>query len=342
MARDDGGARWLLLIHQIPPQPGYFRAKVGRRLARMGAVAIKNSVYVAPRIESAQEDLQWLAREIVQDGGEATICAAGFIEGLRDDQVEQLFHVARDAEYAQVAEEARDLLARVPSAKRRVVDEARAGLEADLARVRKRLGEIVSIDFFGAPGRQIAESAVTMLEERVTRGRPEPATDGRPNPRAYKKRTWVTRKNIHVDRIACAWLIKRFIDPEATFRFVVGQGYKARKGEVTFDMFEADFTHVGDRCSFEVLVDAFVLRDPGLGPIAEIVHEIDVKDGKFARDEVPGVASLIAGLAVLHREDEKRVEVGSAIFEALFELYRRRRGHVERTQERPEREPRSR
>src|SRR5215471_19588669 len=108
------GARWLLLIHQIPPKPGYFRAKVGRRLSRVGAVAIKNSVYVLPQSDQTQEDLQWIAREIVQEGGEATLCDAGFIEGLRDEQVEQLFQTAREADYAQIAEEARELAAQVP------------------------------------------------------------------------------------------------------------------------------------------------------------------------------------------------------------------------------------
>src|SRR5215208_4449807 len=98
--------RWLLLIHQIPPKPAYFRAKVGRRLARSGAVAIKNSVYALPVNEQTQEDLQWIAREIVAEGGEATICRASFVEGLRDEQVRALYQSARESDYVEISEEA--------------------------------------------------------------------------------------------------------------------------------------------------------------------------------------------------------------------------------------------
>ena len=141
----------------------------------------------------------------------------------------------------------------------------------------------------------------------------------------YRDRTWVTRKNVHVDRIACAWLIRRFVDGKATFKFVPAQGYRPAAGEVTFDMFEADFTHVGDQCSFETIVGRFGLREAGLAAIGEIVHDIDVKDGKFGRPEAPGVAALIAGIALTEPNDEGRIALGSRIFDALLELYRRKR-----------------
>jgi hypothetical protein len=101
----------------------------------------------------------------------------------------------------------------------------------------------------------------------------------------YRGRTWITRKNIHVDRIASAWLIRRFIDPKGTIKFVNGQGYRAKNGEVGFDMFEAEFTHEGDKCTFEVLVERFSIREPGIKILAEIIHDVDVKDGKFGRAE---------------------------------------------------------
>jgi hypothetical protein len=135
----------------------------------------------------------------------------------------------------------------------------------------------------------------------------------------------VTRKNVHIDRIASAWLIRRFIDPTATFKFVPGQGYEAAEGELTFDMYEGTFTHVGDACTFETLMERFALKEAGLPAIAEIVHDIDVKDGKFSRAEAPGVAALIAGIAVAHGEDERRIEIGSAMFDALLQLFGRRR-----------------
>ncbi len=330
MPRDEESepSRWLLLIHQIPPKPAYFRAKVGRRLQRLGAVAIKNSVYVLPLTSSAQEDFQWVVREIVADGGEATLCQARLIEGLRDDQVEALFHAARESDFARITDEAREAARGLPS-RLGSDDERRAGLEASLGRLRTRMMEIASIDFFGAPGREAAESALTALERRLRREEKAPAKQEAECPleRAnYRGRLWVTRKNVHIDRVACAWLIRRFLDPEATFKFVPGQGYAAAESEVTFDMFEADFTHVSDRCSFETIVGRFDLREAGLGPIGEIVHDVDVKDGKFGRAEAPGIAALIAGIALTESDDERRIALGSRIFDALLELYRRRRG----------------
>jgi hypothetical protein len=320
------GTRWLLLIHQIPPSPSYFRAKVGRRLQKLGAVAIKNSVYVLPRTDQSQEDFQWVAREIASEGGEATLCQATFVEGLRDDQIETLFQTARDADYASVAEEAREFLTGLPPRLGRD-DERRPELEAALVRLRRRLSEIVTIDFFPASGRVSAESAIEGLERRLRRQEKPAEGPDRNSLRKddHRARTWVTRKNIHVDRIASAWLIRRFIDPKATFKFVPGKDYRAQAEELTFDMYEGTFTHVGDACTFETLLERFGLSEPGLTAIAEIVHDIDVKDGKFARAEAPGVAALIAGIAVAHSEDDRRIEVGSVMLDALFELFGRRR-----------------
>ncbi|TAJ76699.1 ChrB protein, partial [bacterium] len=104
-----GDGKWLLLIHQIPPKPNYFRVKIWRRLQRLGSVAIKNSVYVLPKSDSTYEDFQWVLREIMEGGGEASICEARFIDGISDAQVEALFHAAREADYNQLAEEARAL-----------------------------------------------------------------------------------------------------------------------------------------------------------------------------------------------------------------------------------------
>jgi hypothetical protein len=304
--------RWLLLVHQIPPKPAYFRAKVGRRLQKIGAVAIKNSVYVLPHGEQTLEDFQWCTREIIAEGGDATLVAASLVEGMRDEQVEALFNAARQADYAQVAEEARDAAVE------------RDAMEPALVRLARRVSEIVAVDFFAAPGRQAAEAAVAALAKRVHKTPPkEPEQTAR---RAeFQRRTWVTRKNVHVDRIASAWLVRRFIDDRPTFKFVDAKGYVPKPSEVTFDMFEATFTHVGDRCTFEVLVDRFGLRESGLRAIAEIIHDIDIKDGKYGRAETAGFASLIAGIAVLHRDDEERIAIGSQMLDALLELHRRKR-----------------
>ncbi len=142
-------------------------------------------------------------------------------------------------------------------------------------------------------------------------------------PADYRARTWVTRRSIHVDRIASAWLIRRSIDPEATFKFVASRHAPA-EGEVRFDMFAAEFTHEGDRCSFEVLLERFGIEDPALRAIAEIVHDIDLKDAKFGRPETAGIESLIAGLTLLHKTDEARLERGGAALSDLHAYFRRK------------------
>src|SRR5215831_15843228 len=141
-------SRWLLLIHQIPPKPEYLRVKIWRRMQRMGAVAVKNSVYVLPKNEEALEDFQWVLREIVEGGGEGSICEAGFVDGLSDSDIEAMFRSARDADYSAIAEEARELGLGLPALGRKLEPEQRGQLESDVTRLRRRLGEVVAIDFF--------------------------------------------------------------------------------------------------------------------------------------------------------------------------------------------------
>jgi hypothetical protein len=318
---------WLLLIHQIPPKPNYLRVKIWRRLQRLGAVAIKNSVYVLPKSEQAQEDFQWVLQEIVRDGGDASIVEARFAHGLSDEQIEMLFSSARDADYAQLVEELRSILGQLP--RRRVLSPAdRAEVEADLARVQRRMADVTAIDFFGAPGRDAAAKLVADLENRLLPVATEPVDEPQKvvRPEDLKGRTWVTRKGIHVDRIASAWLVRRFIDAKARLKFVPAKGYQPEPRELRFDMFEAEFTHEGDLCTFEVLCERLGLQDRALRAIAEIVHDIDLKDDKFGRDETGGIKSLIAGLAMAHKEDEDRLSQGSEVFDNLYEYFSKKRG----------------
>lgn len=321
------GPKWLLLIHQIPPKPNYFRVKIGRRLQRLGAAPIKNSVYVLPRNEQAYEDFEWVVREIVEGGGDASVCEARFVEGLSDAEVEALFNSAREADYLELAVEARRAQAMVSHAKK--TEDSKEELESSIARLRKRLAEIENIDFFAASGRNAVEALLGSLEAQLKASSSPSQQSDAPAPglpiEKVQARTWVTRKGIHVDRMASAWLIRRFIDKDARFKFVSGKGYRPEAGELRFDMFEAEFTHEGDRCTFEVLLQRFALSEPALKQIAEIVHDIDLKDGKFGREDALGVDRLIVGVAMANPEDEKRLAEGSAIFNNLYEYFKRKR-----------------
>ena len=245
------GRRWLLLITQLPPKPDYLRVKVRRRLRRLGAVPIKQTVYVLPHSDESLEDFQWLRQEIDSDGGSAIIAEATFIEGVSDEELDAMFATERG-------------------------DDPDAGHHAPADRVE--------------PGR-----------------------------------TWVTREGVHVDRMASAWLIRRFIDPEARIKFVPARGYKSKPRELRFDMVDAEYTHVGEDCTFQTLVRRFGLRDRALTAIAEVVHDIDCKDERFGRAETAGIAGVIRGIAGTQPDDAVRLERGAAVFDDLYACFRARR-----------------
>src|SRR5262245_15534395 len=262
--------RWILLIHQLPAKPAYLRVKIWRRLQALGAVTVKNTVYVLPANAETQEDFAWLVREITEGGGEAMICEARLIDGLTDQEVRSLFDSARDADYEALAKEARPLMKRLAKA---ASSETLAEAKAQLARLKARLAQIVAIDFFGANGRETADGLLAGIEAKIAEGEP-PDTPEAPAPAAkdvddLQGRVWVTRQGVHIDRIASAWLIRNFIDPRARFKFVPPRGYSPEPNELRFDMFNAEFTHEGDRCTFEVLLARAHLEDPALRAIAE-------------------------------------------------------------------------
>ena len=309
-------ARWLLLIHHMPPRPAYLRVKVLRRLQALGAVAVKSSVYVLPAGDQAHEDLQWVAREVEAGGGEASICLARFLDGLGDAELEAAFRAARAPEYAALAEQARALAAAVAGGVSR-----RGDAERQAARLRRRFAAIAAIDFFADVERQEAARALAVLEvameEREGTRADTHTTKSGPGS-APRGATWVTRRGVKVDRIASAWLIRRRIDPEARFVFVDEKTHTPAAGELRFDMFAGEYTHEGDRCTFETLLRHFAPDDVALTAIAEIVHDIDLKDGKFGREETTGIASLIAGVVAAEDADEARVERGYALLDALL------------------------
>ncbi|HET7295279.1 MAG TPA: chromate resistance protein ChrB domain-containing protein [Vicinamibacteria bacterium] len=314
--------RWLLLIHQIPPTPSYLRVKIGRRLQSLGSVPVKNSVYVLPRTDQALEDFQWVRGEIVAGGGDASVCEARFVEGLSDGAVEALFNAAREADYESLVREARRLQAALKPAGRRR-GSSRERLASELLKLRKRLGEVAAIDFFGAPGRGAVEGILAAVDGGL-RTPAEVSAEVVAKPGEFRGRTWVTRAGVHVDRIASAWLIRRFIDPDARFKFVRGQSYAPEAGELRFDMFDAEFTHEGEDCTFEVLLRRFGLTEPALRHVAEIVHDVDLRDARFSRPEASGLERLVAGIAMRHKDDDARLRDGAAVFEALHEYFERK------------------
>jgi len=309
------GSGWLLLIHQLPAKPAYMRVKIWRRLQGLGVVSLKNSVFVLPATEQTRGEFQRLLKDIERDGGDGLICQAEFVAGMRNDQVRGMFNAARDADYGAVAKDLRHFAQALGKAKKRKPD-----LGSALIKFRQRFADISRIDYFGAPGRMRVEALLAGLEHSPIANSTK---RGAMDPKELTGRTWVTRQDIHVDRIASAWLIKRFIDPHGTLKFVPGNDYQPLRGELRYDMRDGEFTHEGDNCSFETLLKRADISNPALRAIGEIIHDIDLKDGKFGRPETAGIAHVIAGICRTHAEDEARIARGKELFDDTYEQFRR-------------------
>jgi hypothetical protein len=320
-------ARWLLLVSQLPPKPAYLRVKIWRRLQGLGAISVKNAVYVLPASEQTLEDFQWLLREIEEGGGEGMICEANLVDGLSDQEVRGLFDAARDADYAEIASALRTLGTELKEGST-VSPERKAEAKSQVVRLRRRFSDVSAIDFFSATGRMTVDALLSDLDERLTEAPSAEEKEVRMSKLAedLAGKTWVTRRGVHVDRIACAWLIRRFIDPEARFKFVAGKDYEAKPGELRFDMFKGEVTNEGDMCSFEVLLARTGMDDPALRAIAEIVHDIDLKDGKFGREQTAGIAHVVAGICMSQDDDLARIERGSALLDDTYKFFRKKRG----------------
>jgi hypothetical protein len=307
----------LLLLVGLPPQPSSLRVRVWRRLKSLGAVPLKRSAYLLPDTPERYEDFQWLAQEIEREGGDATLIRVQQIENLTPDAVRRLFHEPRDQDYRQLAARYRRLLQRLDK------KTASAAAEEEALRLAKDHQRIRDVDFFDAPG----GAEVRRLEEVIamrTR-RPEPARREAPatlDLATLRGRKWVTRPRPHIDRIASAWLIRRFIDPQAQFVFATPAEFP--QDAIPFDAPGAELSHQGEDCTFETLMKRAKLRDRRLTRLAELVHEADLRDGKYPREEARGIDVAVRALLAASTDDQEVLAQGLALFEGLYATTSRR------------------
>jgi hypothetical protein len=335
---------WILLIHQLPPKPTSLRVKTWRKLQRLGAVAVKNSVYVLPFNDKTSEDFQWLRQEIESAGGEASVFRAGSVEGATDDELVALFRRQRNEEYERVTAELDGLAGAVRGQKKGGhLSPGRVGVhEEELSRLHQELERVMAVDFFEAPQRAATLAALERCRRalRESKGADVKEATARPgkqgaglDPARYQGRRWVTRKRPHIDRLATAWLVQRFIDARPRFLFV--EDGERVEGGVHYDMAEAEFTHRGEDCTFETILKEFGLGgDAALRAIAEIVHDVDLKDGKFNRLEAAGINLAVRGLGAVVADDRKLVRQAAVIFDGLYEHFKGRQDEGNRTGQR--------
>ena len=304
--------RWLLLVHQLPSSPSNLRVRTWRRLQHIGALPVRQALYVLPDTPAAREDFEWLKTEIEAAGGQATVFAADAVHARSNDALVEEFRRTRQAAYEALAREAEQLL------KRRVPRPDGTVARRALQQLKQRLAAVEQTDFFGSAGRDRVVTLVRQLEDRKRASpRGDAAASKASDPAEYRGRLWVTRPRPGVDRLASAWLIRRFIDREARFGFVADRD-AAPPGAVPFDMFGVEFTHRGGSCTFEALCDLFRLQDPALTSMAAIVHDLDLKDGRFGAGEAATVGLLIEGLRLTHPDDNVLLVEGISLFEALY------------------------
>ena len=309
----------LLLLVGVPPTPSSLRVRVWRRLRSLGAVPLKRSAYLLPDTPERYEDFQWLAQEIEREGGEATLIRIQQIENISPENVQRLLHEPRDHDYRQLAARYRKVLQSLD--KKPAVKGAR--LPEELAHLAREHQRIRDIDYFDAP----SGAEVRRLEEvtamRTRRQEPVHREERRPLDLAgLRGRRWVTRPRPHIDRIASAWLIKRFIDPDAEFLFVPPAEFP--KDAIPFDAPGVELSHQGEDCTFETLVKRARLRDRRLARLAEIVHEADLRDGKYPHEEARGIDVAIRALLAASPDDHQVLAQGMAMFEGLYVTTARR------------------
>ncbi len=312
--------KWLVLIYTLPPEAGSSRVRIWRKLKRLGAVSFRNSAYLLPFGEERYEIAQWLCQEIQRAEGEATLLKVERIENLSDQEVTDLFQRARNEDYAELIKAGQTWIERLENLPTDKTTQEAVALTDELRPLEKRLAELEEIDYFHAPGRREAEATFRRCRAtlREVLGRKESAAmrESKPlKPDAFRGKTWVARPRPHVDRIASAWMIRRFIDPQATFAFASPP--EKVKGAIPFDYPGVEFGHQGEDCTFETLLKRFGLKDRALHVLAEIVHDADLKDAKFGRDEIKGIDVVLKGLATTNPDDQALLTQGMLIFDAM-------------------------
>jgi hypothetical protein len=304
---------WLLLLYALPTKRTTARVNLWRKLKKFGAISLKTSAYLLPDNPTHYERFQWLAKQIRDDGGEATLIRVAEIEGLPQEQVIQLFDTARAADY-------KELMSALQEAIDRSEEAQEAPVSEELAKHQSRFNEIKEIDYFNAPTGHDAQMLLHRAEKLAgprKKAAPSPVFDRR----GFQGRTWLTRPRPGIDRVGSAWLIRKFIDPKA--KFVFGMEPAKFPKALPFDMAEVEFSHHADDCTFETFLKRFGIEDRAAQKLAEMVHDADLEDGKFQRGECIGLNMVFEGWGTMRLSDEEILAKGGDCFDALYQKIKR-------------------
>jgi hypothetical protein len=300
------GPPWLLLVFTLPAKKASQRVEVWRKLQRYGVVALENSGYLLPNSPGNQERFEWLAAAVRHYGGNASVVEVQAIDNLSKPQLIGRFAEARAREYREII---KDLTKLAPLLQRK-------RLGRQLNRLRSRFQEISSVDFFHSPLQSHVEKLIKRAETNVSRV-PSTSVPRKLRVRDYQRKVWVTRPRPGIDRCASSWLIRRFIDAKARFNFV--EEGRVPPQAIPFDMYHGGFGHRGDDCTFETLQKEFRIRDPRANVIGQMIHDADLFDEKFGRQEGFGIDGVLKGWARRGIPDRELLSRGIDLIEGLYD-----------------------
>ncbi|MCL4302770.1 MAG: chromate resistance protein [Anaerolineae bacterium] len=309
----------MVLSYSLPSSPRSSpRVALWRRLRRLGAVSPTGGIHILPAEEECIEAFQWLAQEIRQAQGEALVMPVEQFDGLSDAQLIERFQQVRAEEYGEIEKQ----LATLEQAANTLTDEERANFQDSLDKLRRRQAEIKRVDYFHSPAGERITARLAALQQSLVANQTVMVDVPAATLAEYQNKRWVTRPRPHVDRLACAWLIRRFLNPHAVIRYAL----EPEPDEISFDMSSAHFGHQGQFCTFETMIRAFQLNAPGLQAMAEIVHEIDLRDGQSVRPESAGVEAILKGWLMAQFSDAELEAHGIALFEGLYTMFSEKGG----------------
>lgn len=313
---------WLLFFYSVPSKPVSSRMRVWRRLAKSGAIQYKGAVYALPYNEEHYELFQWLSSEVASMNGEASFVKVETIETMKDSELIALFNLQREKDYRNIGNALEELERKLENIKKGAAMQDLKKLSELFDKSSREFTEVQKVDFFtskaGNALKKRFEKAgndikkISGMDAKVRTVVPSRAED-------YQERTWVTRKKPFVDRMASAWLVKKFIDKKAVFKFIEEKEKEpVDKCDVLFDMAGGEFTHTGTLCTFETLLSSFSLKDKVLKKIAEFVHELDIRDGLHQNPETKGIEEILRGIIKTTGDDAEALKRGMEVFEMLY------------------------
>ena len=318
--------KWILLIHQIAQDSPNLRVKIWRNLKKHGAVLFKNGVYVMPFTDEHEETMQWLCNQIKEGGSDASLFITESLNKEQDAEIIKTFQETCNKAYLDLIGSCDNLIKKIEQIEKTegITDKSSVMLKRELCEIIKSAEDIAKTDFFHASQNENVFNKIHLMQQKLNEWSKTTEKGITAINKVYKvkdflNKKWVTRKDIFIDRLASAWLIKRFIDTKAMFVF--SSKDKKPRNAIPFDMYGSEFTHHGEDCTFETFMKAFDLNDPALQSIAEIVHDIDVKDNKYGRKEAEGISQIVTGLSQKLKNDNKLLEKGLEIFDALYQNY---------------------